>query len=76
MAGTKAGAAARRERSAPHTPPASAAPETPLPETVYAVGRRPLNYEGVLLQPGDPVPGAERWTRVESWERAGLIVKR
>jgi hypothetical protein len=74
MAGTKAGAAKRR---AVRTTPSAEVVRAALPPAAqYEVGRRPLLHDGLLLQPGDPVPGAENWPRVESWERSGRIVKR
>lgn len=41
----------------------------------YVVGPRPMKGPGgVMMQPGDPVPGAEKWPRVEAWVRARRIV--
>lgn len=42
---------------------------------MYIVGARPLKHEGEWLQPGDIVPGAEKWNRLESWIRWRRIVE-
>lgn len=41
--------------------------------THYVVARRALNWEGLVLEPGDVVPGAEEWPRLEAWVRAGRV---
>lgn len=40
---------------------------------VRYIARRPLKIGAKRFKPGDPVPEAEGWTRVESWVRAGYI---
>jgi hypothetical protein len=66
MAGTKEGAAKRYAlvKSENENDP------------VYVVGRRPLKMGDDVLAPGDVVPGAHRWLRLESWLRTGAISRR
>lgn len=41
----------------------------------YVVGRRPLKVGEETRQPGDPIPEAESWPRLESWLRSGAVVQ-
>ena len=38
----------------------------------YAANKR-LRYRGKWYEPGDVIPGASQWPRVESWIRQGYI---
>lgn len=40
---------------------------------VYVVGRKPLRVGSKFLQPGEVVPDAHKWPRVESWVRTGWL---
>lgn len=40
----------------------------------YVVGSLPLRYGDAILQPGDEVPDAHLWPRVESWIRTRRII--
>lgn len=49
--------------------------EAPLaPAVDYFVGRKPLKVGEETRQPGDPVPEAASWPRLESWINTGRIV--
>lgn len=43
------------------------------PPSHYVVARRDLNWEGLVLHPGETIPGAEQWARLDSWVRAGRV---
>lgn len=45
-------------------------------EWEYVVGRRPLKVGEETRQPGDPLPEAASWPRLESWLRSGAVVQR
>jgi hypothetical protein len=40
---------------------------------VRYIARRPLKIGSKKFKPGDPVPEAASWTRVEAWIRSGYI---
>jgi hypothetical protein len=40
----------------------------------YVVGRKPLRVGSETRRPGDPVPEAATWPRLESWVRSGAII--
>ncbi len=44
-----------------------------LKPTHYVVSRRPLQWEGLTLQVGETVPGAQSWPRLDAWVRAGRV---
>lgn len=44
-------------------------------EIFYVVGRRPLRHQGKVLQPGEEVPGAAEWPRIEAWVSARSVVR-
>ena len=46
------------------------------PYYTYKVGRRAIKMGEYMLQPGEPVLGAELWPRIESWVRTGALVPR
>lgn len=46
--------------------------EAPAPP-VYLVGRKPLKVGSEMLQPGEVVPDAHTWPRVEAWVRSGWL---
>lgn len=49
------------------------------PETTqweYVVGRRALKVGEETRQPGEAIPEAAEWPRLESWIRSGAIVQR
>lgn len=56
-------AALKGERSAPER------------KVGYYVGKRPLKLGKETLQPGDEIPEAARFPRLESWIRSGAIVE-
>lgn len=37
------------------------------------VARKKITVKGKVFRPGDVVPDASSWTRVESWVRAGYV---
>lgn len=49
-------------------------PQLALSERVYVVGRRPMKIPGgITLQPGETVPGASGWPRLEGYVRTGAL---
>ena len=42
---------------------------------VYLCGAKPLRMGAMILEPGDPVPGAAGWPRVDAWVRARRLVE-
>ena len=42
----------------------------------YVIGRKALRVGKELRQPGDPIPEAASWPRLESWLRSGAIEAR
>src|SRR5438270_14091975 len=51
-------------------------PEDEVSEWEYVVGRRPLKVGEETRQPGDPIPEAASWPRLESWLRSGAVIQR
>ena len=47
----------------------------PSVEIYYVVGKKPLRFRGTVLQPGEEVPGAGEWTRIEAWVNARQVVR-
>lgn len=58
-------------RPAPPSPLVPGGAAHPL-EKVY-VARRILKVGKDRIMPGQVIPGAEKWTRLESWVRAGAV---
>ena len=44
--------------------------------TVYVCGRKPIKHGDQVFQPGELVPGAESWLRIESRVRTGVLIRR
>lgn len=55
---------------------AGALPEEDVVDVEYVVGRRQLKVGEETRQPGDPIPEAAQWPRLESWLRSGAIAQR
>lgn len=55
-------------------PPVDPEESEPVYKASYVCGDRPLRTEHGMLEPGEPVPHAEDWPRVEAWVRSGRIV--
>lgn len=79
MAGTKEGAAKRLAARAALAvedqvveETVAEEPEFEEPEPIAAkyVAAKRFTYNDHVYRPGDPVPGAEGWFRVEAWVRA------
>lgn len=51
-------------------------PQDEAVEYEYVVGRRPLKVGDETRQPGEPIPEAAEWTRLESWLRSGAVIQR
>lgn len=68
-----------RPRRAKKASTASPQPEAAVREEPGATGglkyvaRRPLKIGSKKFKPGDEVPEAASWTRVEAWVRSGYI---
>lgn len=57
----------------PVAKPESVREEPGATGSVRYVARRPLKIGSKKFKPGDPVPEAASWTRVEAWVRSGYI---
>lgn len=58
-----------KEPASSHPAPVVGTPAPP----VYRVGRKPLKVGDKYLQPGEVVPEAHTWPRVEAWVRSGWL---
>jgi hypothetical protein len=57
------------------TDSAPAVPSSTEAADAKYVAKKRLVVDKKVYKPGDPVPGAEEWTRVEAWVRNGWITE-
>lgn len=76
MPGTKEGAAKRlaKDDAQKRLEAKFGSKDPVLMEQRYVVGVRPLLWHGFTLQPGESVPDAHEWPRLEAWVRAKRVV--